>query len=315
MRFGNLVIYKDNVRRLCGMITGYISPDRDPELPPKKVEGDINIGTDLLASTRIGNKRKNQEDAVLIMRHKSNPKYKMIVVADGVGGSESGERASYICVNEIREWFNTLEEDDFKNEEFLINRLMRKLDAINTKINELKNGAATTLVCAIVADRETCILNIGDSRAYVLDGKKFIQKSTDDSWAQVFFNQGKIKTKDDMRFSESSSIITNSLGGGRVNVTPNVAWIGNNEYDAILLFSDGVTDCLSDDQIYAVTRWTSPRLLAQKIVRKALRTTSKRERKKTDKITFHEEIPAGKDNTTAAVLFNKRKKGETHDGR
>ena len=315
MRFGNLVIYRDNVRRLCGMITGYTSPDRDPELPPKKTEGDINIGTDLSASTRIGKIRNNQEDAVLIMKHKTNRKYKMMVVADGVGGNENGERASYICVNEIREWFSTLEEDDFKNEKFLIRQLVRRLDLINSKINELKDGSATTFVCALVADRNTYIVNIGDSRAYVIDGKKFIQKSMDDSWAQEYYNNGAIETKDDMRFSKVSGQITNSLGGGRVNVTPNIDWVDNNKYDAILLFSDGVTDCLSDDQIFAITKWTSPRYIAQKIVKKALKTTSRRARKETDVVSFYDEIPAGKDNTTAAVLLNKRKKGEAHNER
>ena len=315
MRFGNLVIYRDNVRRLCGMITGYTSPDRDPELPPKKVEGDISIGTDLSASTRIGNVRENQEDAVLIMKYKENRKYKMMVVADGVGGSESGEKASYICVNEIREWFNALEEEDFKNEQYLIMQLVRKLDYINMKVNELGDGAATTFVCALVAEKHTYILNIGDSRAYVIDGKKFEQVSIDDSMAQEFLKDNTIKTKDDMRFSKISNVVTNNLGGGRINVTPNIEVIDNNGYDAILLFSDGVTDCLSDDQIYTVTRWTNPRFLAQKLVKKALKTTSRRERKPTDKISYYDEIPAGKDNTTAAVLLNKRKKGESHDER
>lgn len=315
MRFGNLVIYRDNVRKLCGMITGYTSPYRNPELPPKKVEGDISVGTDLSASTRIGNERDNQEDAVLIMKHKKNKKYKMMVVADGVGGNESGERASYICVNEMREWFNNLEEDDFKNEKILIMKLVRKLDFINMKVNELQNDATTTFVCALVADKNTYIVNIGDSRAYMVDGKDFVQISTDDSLAQEYYNRGAIKTKDDMRFSTVSNQITNNLGGGRLNVTPNIRSIDNNGYDAILLFSDGVTDCLSDDQIFAVTKKTKPKLLAQKIIKKALKTTSTRARKKTDVVGFYDEIPAGKDNTTAAVLFNKRRKGETHNER
>ncbi|MBR2705165.1 MAG: serine/threonine-protein phosphatase [Clostridia bacterium] len=315
MRFGNLVIYRDNVKRLCGMITGYTSPDRDPELPPKKVEGDISIGSDLSASTRIGKKRENQEDAVLIMKHKDNRNYKMMVVADGLGGSESGEQASYICVNEIREWFSSLEEDDFKNEKLLYERLCRKLDVINKKINDIGNGAATTFVCALVADKHTFVLNIGDSRAYMLDGRDFQQISTDDSYAQIYYNNGAIEDRDDMRFSKVSNMVTNSLGGGRVNITPNAVMVPNDAYDAILLFSDGVTDCLSDSQIFAVTKWTSPKRLAHAIVQKALRTESKREKKKTDTIAFYEKIEAGKDNTSAAVLINKRKKGDSHDER
>ena len=309
MRFGNLVLFKHNLKRLSGMITGYVSPHRNPNLPPKRVEGDISVGEDLFASTRIGNRRKNQEDAVLIMRNSDNPKYKMMVVADGVGGSELGERASDLCVNSLREWFKSLTVEDFKEEELLIRRLQRKLDRINTDIRELGSSAETTLVAAIVADRHTYVLNIGDSRAYMISGKEFIQISSDDSLAQIYYNNGAIKTRDDMRFSMVSNVITNSLGGDRVNVTPNINVCPNDAYDAILLFSDGVTDCLSDDQIYAVSKKTSPKKLAQKIVEKALKTKSVRKAKRTDQITFTKVIKPGKDNTTAAVMLNKNKKG------
>ncbi len=93
MRFGNLVIYMDNVKRLSRMITGYENPDRDTDMPEKKIEGDINIGSDLSASTRVGNIRDNQEDAVLIMKHKDNQKYKMMVVADGLGRIRSWRKS------------------------------------------------------------------------------------------------------------------------------------------------------------------------------------------------------------------------------
>lgn len=315
MRFGNLVIYRNNVKRLYRMVTGYTSPDRNPSFPPERVESDINMGTDLSASTRIGNERKNQEDAVLIMKHESNQKYKMMVVADGVGGNKNGERASHICVDEMRKWFSSLEEYDFKNEKYLIMQLLRKLDFINMKVNDIGSGTATTFVCALVADKNTYVLNIGDSRAYMIDGKYFEQISIDDSLAQEYFNNGVIENKDDMRFSKVSHYVTNTLGGNRLNVTPNIQSIPNDGYDAILLFSDGVTDCLSDNQIYAVTKYTKPKRLAREIVKKALKTQSKRAKKESDLVSFYEEITAGKDNTTAAVMLNNRKKGENNDER
>ena len=315
MRIGNLVIYRDNVKRLCSMITGYTSPDRDPDLPPKKVEGDISVDSDLGASTSIGKYRDNQEDAVLIMKHKANQKYKMMVVADGVGGGLSGERASYICVNEMKIWFDHLDPQIFRDKDLLYLELYRRLDIINKKINALGDGAETTFVCAIVADRYTWIVNIGDSRAYIVEGKRFQQISTDDSDAQAFYEHGLIEKKDDMRFAKISNRITNSLGGSRLNVTPNAVAIPNDSYDAILLFSDGVTDCLSDEQIFAVTRKTSAKRIAHKLVQKALRTVSTRKKKPNDQIAFYEEIQPGKDNTTAAVLLNDRREDGSHDER
>ena len=69
--------------------------------------------------------------------------------------------------------------EDFKEEELLIRRLQRKLDRINTDIRELGNSAETTLVAAIVADRHTYVLNIGDSRAYMISGKELYEKYKD----------------------------------------------------------------------------------------------------------------------------------------
>jgi len=316
MRIGNFVLFNENVKRLSRMITGYQVKRNDADAPKKRVEGDISVGRDMNASTRIGTHRDNQEDAVLIMKYKENTKYKMMVVADGVGGNEKGEQASHIAVSEIRHWFENLEEDDFKNERHLLTLLEHKLDKINAKINrQVGDNAATTFVCALVAENYTLILNIGDSRAYIIDGKNFIQMSTDDSVANELLMSGVIECKDDMRFSNVSNMVTNNLGGGRLNVTPNIVVLKNDGYDAILLFSDGVTDCLSDDQIFAVTKWTSPKNIAHKIVEKALTNTSRREKKKSDQVKFYEEIPGGKDNTTAAVLINKRKKGGNHDDR
>ena len=314
MILGNFVIYRENIRKLYDMITGYGSQGRDTCIQ-KKVEGDIKIDSDLSASTRIGKVKKNQEDAVLIMKHKSNQNYKMMVIADGVGGNVDGEKASYICVSEMREWFDALHENDFINEKHLIDKLFLELDLINSKINSLKNGAATTFVCALVAEKNTYIVNIGDSRAYKIDGKKFEQISVDDSMAEEFYKNGSIKLRDDMRFLRTLNYVTNYLGKERINVSPNLKTIRNNEYDAILLFSDGVTDCLSDNQIYAITKKTAPKMLAQKIVEKALKTTSKRVKQESDQVGFYEEIPAGKDNTTAAVLLNKRKEENQNNER
>lgn len=47
-------------------------------------EGSLSIGN-MSASTSIGKKRKNQEDALLLKQHPQNPNFKILVVADGMG--------------------------------------------------------------------------------------------------------------------------------------------------------------------------------------------------------------------------------------
>ena len=70
-----------------------------------------------------------------------------------------------------------------------------------------------------------------------------------------------------------------------------------------MLFSDGVTDCLSDSQLYAITRNTDPKYLAKAIVNNALTNESYRP-DLGDNADYRSHISAGKDNTTAAVYRN-----------
>ena len=54
----------------------------------KEVEGETRLDDELSAATDIGKVRENQEDALLLIKDKNNPKFKMMVVADGMGGLE-----------------------------------------------------------------------------------------------------------------------------------------------------------------------------------------------------------------------------------
>ena len=78
----------------------------------------------------------------------------------------------------------------------------------------------------------------------------------------------------------------------------------NDSYDKLLLLSDGVTDCLSDNQIMAITKNTPRDKIAAALVDAANTIDSHRERKNDS--AYYDDILAGKDNTTAAV-FTRRK--------
>ena len=107
-----------------------------------------------------------------------------------------------------------------------------------------------------------------------------------------------------MRFHKKSNYITNSLGADPEKFYINSYFIDNSSYDHLLLLSDGVTDCLSDNQIMAITKKTPRDKIAAALVDKANITNSHRQ--KTEDDAYYENIWGGKDNTTAAV-FTRRK--------
>lgn len=283
---------------------------------------EYNLGDEMMAVTDIGQARKNQEDSVLILYHPKNPKYKLMVVADGMGGRYGGELASQEIVKQMIPWFESLSTGYMAavNENVLRMVWANKLQQINEDINRKYVNAGSTFVGAIVCDEKTVIASVGDSRGYILGKDNNLYQMTDDdnmaymqwktNWDRYENSlkgrmrradiRKKDQQKDNLRFHRQSNIITGCLGAGEQDINVHFASIDNSKYRTLMLFSDGVTDCLSDNQILAITTKTDPKLLAKKIVDTALVTESDRP-DLAGKMGFGTHISAGKDNATAVV--------------
>ena len=288
---------------------------------------EYNLNDEMYVVTDIGQKRDDQQDSVVVLYHPDNPKYKMLVVADGMGGSVDGNKASQLIVQRMTKWFEGIPKEYMysNNEEQLKQQWSKELNEINTEINSTFPRSGSTFVGAIVGDKNTTIASVGDSRAYVVGKNRNIYQMTSDDnieykyWQQQWkefvkskggepLTQDEVeemqKQKDNLRFMRSSNVITGCLGmnySDELNV--HFSGIPNDKYETLMLFSDGVTDCLSDSQLYAITRNTDPKYLARVIVNNALTNESYRPDLR-DNADYRSHISAGKDNTTAAVYRN-----------
>lgn len=285
----------------CKMISGLA----------KEVEGKIELDN-MQAVTDMGKIRENQEDAILLIKDEENPDFKMMVVADGVGGCDFGEVASYIVIKELKNWFENLSENQKKCYYTGIEGLQEDLiDEIELKIQpsvvyETLNRGASTLVCAIVGKKNTLVANEGDSRAYVVKNGKLMQVSREDTVAQENLESGKTPNKEASRFDKDANQILQCIGMNRNElIRPNIKIIDNKDYDMILLFTDGVTDCLSDEDIAVACKTTDRKELANKIVEKAIKHDSIIADENVDYVHLNSYIPGGKDNTTAAIYIRK----------
>lgn len=285
------------------MITGLTS----------KVEGEIKLEDGFSASTDIGKCRKNQEDAVLLIKDKENPNLKMMVVADGMGGLSRGELASNAIVKELKNWFENLSElqkDAFYNSTeraryTLLNEIEFELQPL-VQWETMQQGGST-LVCAIIGKEDTLVANVGDSRAYIVKDNKLIQVSREDTVAQSNLEKGHTPDKEASRFDEESNILLQDIGMDRNMLKePFVKVIKNSDYDMLLLFTDGVTDCLSDDDIVAVCKNTDIKNLSKKITEKAISHDSILPEKYENYTGLNTYIPGGKDNATTAIYSRKK---------
>ena len=66
---------------------------------------------DVVAIMDIGNKRKKQEDSVLISKHNLVKNQELLLVADGMGGLQNGAKASNVTAKEVYYWFQNLDKD------------------------------------------------------------------------------------------------------------------------------------------------------------------------------------------------------------
>ncbi|MBR4019674.1 MAG: serine/threonine-protein phosphatase, partial [Firmicutes bacterium] len=119
--------------------------------------------------TDKGLRRSNNEDACYVLKRD-----KVFIVADGVGGNNSGELASKTCVDEIAKFVERHDLHQFRTDEEIQSYFERCIRDVNFKVLELSQrheenwGMATTVVMAYLHDGQLYILNVGDSRAYIL---------------------------------------------------------------------------------------------------------------------------------------------------
>lgn len=164
----------------------------------------------------------------------------VICVADGVGGNAGGHFASTFVVNHM------------KNNGALSNRqdLQQLLLEINTALISAgsANGlpaAATTLTGVIFADGQQNLVHIGNTRAYVLQGKYLKQLTSDHTVHNRLLKMGRIDEADRSNRNE----ITNCFGGGKASLLDRLVISEIQDFNTLLLTTDGVHDYIGIDDL------------------------------------------------------------------
>ena len=245
--------------------------------------------------TNLGLIRKNNEDVSLVLEHPKDEDILLLLVADGMGGKEHGEVAAAYTAKAIGKWFKSKAVSAFDKIEKLEDDLVKCIEkASNEIIKRLgKNVSGTTLSMAVVTKDGTLLANVGDSRIYIYQHKKLIQISEDAS--------------DDLRYFYNNNIITSCIG-----LDPSICTVDTqiieNDYDILLLLTDGVTDLITDKKIKKIIETNKKEKILEKIIYEAvyvdqnLHIPLRLKRKKFSKyiLPFH-----GRDNASGSILIKK----------
>lgn len=195
--------------------------------------------------------RKNNEDACFVI-----PSHDVYIVADGVGGNNSGEVASRTAVSEIANAVNGSELKTYKTPEEIFGFLCEAIETVNDKIyhmgmeNDDHRGMATTLVMAYIYKREGYIANIGDSRAYLFRGGELKQITIDHTYVNELISKGVI-TEEEAENHKQKNVITKALGAERFS-NPDFYKISLAKDDILMLCSDGLYGEVDDDGIVEI---------------------------------------------------------------
>lgn len=206
----------------------------------------------IFGMTDIGSVRSENQDSYTVRQ--LNQDTAIAVVCDGMGGARAGNVASAIAVESFAAKVEELCQEGVPEGEQDCTQLLRQAcDQANTHVYQLSRtdeqyrGMGTTLVAALLLDQEAYVINVGDSRCYLIHDGAIQQISCDHSLVQMLVSRGDI-TPEQARNHPKKNLITRALGVDR-DVTADCYHIDWQKGDSLLLCSDGLSNVLTDEML------------------------------------------------------------------
>ncbi|HET6882188.1 MAG TPA: protein phosphatase 2C domain-containing protein [Pirellulales bacterium] len=186
------------------------------------------------------------------------PQGQLLLVADGLGGHASGERASTIAVDRLSQfavnamhWCARLDDCDDEQVFAEWRKALKECDAaVHAEGEQLpqRRGMGTTLTMAYIAWPSAFVLHAGDSRCYLLRREQLTRVTTDHTVAQKFVEAG-VLPPEQAGNSRFSHVLWNAIGGSDDGVVVEAHKLGLQLGDVLLLCTDGLTKEISEDKI------------------------------------------------------------------
>jgi len=199
--------------------------------------------------TDIGMVRRTNQDAFGIVERLG-----LAVICDGMGGMAGGEVASRVALESFIEVARQeLEASRSADGERTKRALCRAAAAANRAVRARASydtrfrGMGTTLVAARLDGNELTVVNVGDSRAYLVRGGVARQITRDHSYVAEQMRMG-LMTEDQAEMSPYQSAITRAIGIDD-DVQPDFYAEMMQVGDELLLSSDGLMRHMKDEEI------------------------------------------------------------------
>lgn len=248
-----------------------------------------------VAHTDIGIKKDTNQDSVLIKEAMTDyGKVNLSVICDGMGGLAKGEVASATLIRAFSRWF----EEEFPfllyeerengklDEQALWTSWSRIVSNMNVKIADYGEtyhaSCGTTLAALLLAEGNYYIINIGDSRVYLLrEGMKTLTK--DQTFVQREVDEGRM-TEEEAAVHPQKNVLLQCVGASPI-IKPDFYKGEYKSQDMFMICSDGFRHLISEEEFIKIMNQNSMEMEKDLKDAAIYCTELNKQRKETDNIS------------------------------
>jgi len=236
---------------------------------PLSNETEVITAMMVYSSTDIGLSRSENQDS-----YTSGTVYDAVfaVVCDGMGGSNAGSEASKRAAAMMHDRIEKSYQSDYDSNK-IRNLLLAAVRTTNAVIYDLGStvsewrGMGTTCVAALCRGNMLHIVNVGDSRAYLIS-HEITQITRDHSMVMRMYEKGEI-TKEELKNHPNKNVITRAVGVS-YDVNPDYFELELPEGGAVLLCTDGLSNYCDEGFMFRTVKDFGAENAPEILVRKAL---------------------------------------------
>ncbi|CAN5703228.1 hypothetical protein BH09MYX1_BH09MYX1_16580 [soil metagenome] len=176
----------------------------------------------------------------------------LLAVSDGMGGEAAGEVASALVVETLRQVLAKAAPTD----EPTNSGISKAIEHAVTKANDVvfkegktpgKKGMGATLTAVYVHGDTAYIAEVGDSRAYLVRGRRIRQMTKDQSFVQLLLDSGALTPEDAENYPHKNLIL--QAMGQKDKVTVALGKLALRRSDRFVICSDGLSNKVTPDEI------------------------------------------------------------------
>jgi len=222
--------------------------------------------------TDIGKVRKQNQDFFLCSRIEKVDGL-LLLVCDGMGGAKAGNIASELSCRVFSEYFSSNVEVNMSVPDIGA-VMLAALDAANKAVYEMSQadyecrGMGTTMVAAYIKDADCVILNVGDSRAYMIENNTVRQITHDHSYVQRLIDAGEL-TLEEAKYHSNRNVITRAVGT-MPTVRGDLYNPALTDGVRLIIATDGLTNLVEGEELMALTQDKNAREACEVLISTAL---------------------------------------------